>query len=309
VLLEATRSLVSTGTECICLGGEFEPDTGWSAWVKYPFRPGYSFVGRVIQVGPDVAGLKVGDRVTINGSHCQYLIATATNCQPIPDGVTDEQAAWGTLAYITQHGVRKAKLRLGDVVVVVGLGMLGQLVVQYARAAGAAEVIGIDMVPRRLEMAAAHGATATIARPAGEAREEIKRITGGRLPDVVFDMTGHPEAFTAALKLPRKFGKIVLVGDVARPSEQRMAHEFISRDLKLIGAYATNPPPAASDWAGHWTPGNMMQLFFTLLLRGQIAVDHLVTHRFDPRKAEEAYGLLTLRRAEAMGVIFDWTKL
>lgn len=309
MVLKTSCSLISTGTECICLSGKFDAGTSWAGWVKWPFRPGYSLVGRVIKVGKDVKGFKEGDRVTSPHSHAQYALVNPANARPIPDGVTDEEASWGTLAYITQHGFRKAAVQLGDVVAVVGAGPLGQLILQYARVAGAGEVVAIDTAQPRLQIAAAHGATATIPKPVGEAVEDLKRITGGRLADVVFDMTGHPDVFTAALKLPRKFGKFVLIGDVAQPSQQRMAQDVIMRDITLIGAHASNPTPESTDWSGYWTQNHMVALFFTLLLRKQMRVADLVTHRFDAREAPKAFDLLMTRRSEAMGVVLDFQRI
>ncbi|MCC7205331.1 MAG: zinc-binding alcohol dehydrogenase [Phycisphaeraceae bacterium] len=307
-MVQTTCSLISTGTECICLRGQFEPGTSYAGWVKYPFQPGYSLVGRVLKVGSNVKDFREGDRITCPAKHGQYALTNAGQARPIPDGVSDEEASWATLAYITQHGFRKAKLRLGETVVVVGVGMLGQLIVQYARTAGAGEVIAVDTAASRLAMAAAHGATATIQKPVAETVDDIKRINAGRLADVVFDMTGHPDVFAAALRLPRRFGKMVLIGDVASPAQQRMAQDLIMRDITLVGSHATNPVPSPSDWAGHWSQNNMVSLFFRLLLRGQMRVVDLVTHRFDPQDAAGAFELLMQRRSEAMGVAFSWAK-
>lgn len=306
MVLKTSCSLISTGTECICLAGKFDPGTSWAGWVHWPFRPGYSLVGRAIKIGKDVKGFKEGDRVTSPHSHAQFALVDPANARPIPDGVTDEEGSWGTLAYITQHGFRKANVQLGDVVAVVGAGPLGQLILQYARVAGAGEVVAIDVAESRLEMAAAHGATATIHKPVAEAAEELRRITGGRLADVVFDVTGNPDVFPAALKLPRKFGKFTLVGDVAQPSQQRMAQDVIMRDITIIGAHASNPPPQATDWGGYWTQNHMVALFFTLLQRKQMRVADLITHRFHAADAARAYDMLMTRRPEAMGVVLDF---
>ncbi|MCC7145577.1 MAG: zinc-binding dehydrogenase [Phycisphaeraceae bacterium] len=305
LLIQTTCVLISTGTECTCLRGQFDPGTSWAGWVKYPFQPGYSLVGRVIKKGSAVKDFQEGDRVTCPVKHAQFALCSAAQARLIPDGVSDQEASWATLSYITQHGFRKAKLRLGEVVVVVGLGMLGQLIVQYARAAGAGEVIAIDTALGRLQLATAHGATAAISKPVSEAVDELKRLTGGRLADVVFDMTGHPDAFATALKLPRRFGRFVLVGDVANPSQQRLAQDVIMRDITILGAHATNPTPQPSDWAGYWSQNHMVQLFFQFLLRKQMRVSDLVTHRFPAPQAAEAYDLLMTRRSEAMGVILD----
>src|SRR5947199_4908001 len=89
VLCEAQKSLISIGTELHCLRGEFDPGTNWADWVKYPFRPGYSMVGRVVAVGSGVKDIKDGDRVASYGVHQQYYKAQVYDpqrSQDMPEG-------------------------------------------------------------------------------------------------------------------------------------------------------------------------------------------------------------------------------
>src|SRR5690606_3592045 len=143
---------------------------------------------------------------------------------------------------ITQVGVRQARHSLGDTVVVIGLGQLGQLVTQYARLGGAEQVIAIDLAEARLAMATAHGATATLQCSAADARAEVQRLTGGRGADVVYDITGHPAVLAEALGLARREGTIVLLGDSGAPQRQTISADLVTRGLKIVGAYDTLPP-------------------------------------------------------------------
>ncbi len=102
------------------------------------------------------------------------------------------------LGKITQVGVRAAEHKMGDVVVVVGLGLLGQLVTQYTRLLGASEVIAIDTSAKRLEFASMHGATATLKMTAAEALDHVKKLSNGQGADVVYEITGHPAVFATA---------------------------------------------------------------------------------------------------------------
>lgn len=306
-LLVRTRcSLVSIGTELICLERNFEPGSHWDRWVQYPFTPGYSNIGEVVEAGEEVDGFQEGDRVATRGGHREFFLTDASRAVPVPAAVTDEEAAWFALAGITQNGVRAAAHELGDAVVVIGLGPLGQLVTQYAALIGARAVIAVDTIAGRLEMAAAHGATGWFHGSAEEAREAVNRHTDGRLADVVYDVTGHAAVFPAALGLARKFGKVVLLGDTGRPSEQRLTPDVITRGLRIIGAHDTHAPAAATDhhW---WTNANMQRLFFGYVERGRMRVADLITHRFSPREAVEAYGQLSADRSSAVGVVFDWS--
>ncbi|RYX82241.1 hypothetical protein EON83_20475 [bacterium] len=308
VLVEGAKSLISTGTECICLTRNFALGTHWDKWVQYPFHPGYSHTGRVVEVGEGVTHLKVGDRVAARAQHRQFFVHGAADVLPLADGVTDEAGAWIALASIVQNGIRRAQLELGDVVVIIGLGLLGQLAVQYARLSGAREVIAIDTAPMRLQMAATLGATHTLEMGAAEAKERISELTNGRLADVVFDVTGHPAVFPAALGLVRRFGKMLLLGDAGEPSKQCLTSDVMTRGVRIIAAHDGDAPPDATDYH-FWTRNNMSALFFDYAARGQMNVEPLITHRFSPHEARAAYDLLLHDRAQAMGVIFDWSQV
>lgn len=308
VLVQTQRSLISTGTECICLQSNFAPGTHWHSWVKYPFNPGYSNAGRVVQVAEDVTHLQPGDRVATRAYHHQYVVADAARAVKVPDEVSDEDATWFGLANIVQIGVRRAEHELGDAVVIIGLGLLGQLAVQYTRLSGAREVIAIDTAPARLEMARAHGATQTLEMSVADAGEAITQLTDDRLADVVYDITGHAAVFSSALQLARRFGKLLLLGDAGNPGEQRLTSDVITRGVRIIGAHDVHPPAVATDHTW-WTHGNMTKLFFNYLQRDQMRVQDLVTHHYAPEEAPQAYKMLTTDRSAAMGVIFDWSQV
>ncbi|MEA3346430.1 MAG: alcohol dehydrogenase catalytic domain-containing protein, partial [Chloroflexota bacterium] len=91
--IQTLVSLMSMGTELICYRGEFEPGTHWHSWVKYPFYPGYSCVGRVIEVGEQVTDFHEGDRVFCNVSHRQYANISGAAVK-VPDEISDEEASW-----------------------------------------------------------------------------------------------------------------------------------------------------------------------------------------------------------------------
>ena len=223
VLLRCNKTLISTGTELTCLESSFEEGTGWANWVKYPFAPGYSWAGEVIAVGDGVEGFSHGDRIALRHGHRQHALMDAQGLEAralrIPDGVSDQEAVWFGISKIVQNGIRRAEIELGDSVVIVGLGILGQLAVQYAYLCGARDVIAIDPAARRAEVAREHGATHVLTASVGEAKDEVLRITGGRGADVVLDVTGVASVFAEALGLCRKFGRLVILGDTGMPSQ------------------------------------------------------------------------------------------
>ena len=141
VLVRSHLSLMSTGTENICFNRLFEPGTHWDEWVKYPFYPGYAMVGVVEKIGEDVTTLKPGQRVASRSNHRSHDVLPAAKCYPIPDNLPFEQAAWFALGKITFHGALAADYRLGDSVLIIGAGPIGQMSIRWARAADRKSVV------------------------------------------------------------------------------------------------------------------------------------------------------------------------
>ncbi len=308
VLLKTRCSLISTGTESIVLRHNYAPGTHWDNWIRYPFYPGYSSVGTIVEVGENVRDFQVGQRVASRAKHCQFTVVPQNFVYPVPDALSDESAAWVAFGTIVQHGVRRPKIVLGESVVVIGLGILGQIAVQLARVCGAGEVIAIDTAPLRLSMAKAHGATHILQMSIEEAVERVLEITGGAGAEVVFDVTGHAPVFAHALKLLRRFGRLVILGDTGDPNAQFLTPDVIRKDLQILGAHDVNPPVESDDFH-RWNRREMIALFFKLIERGQLRVDDLVTHMYSPMNAPKAYEMLQTDRASAMGVLLDFRQL
>ena len=304
VLVRTRASLISSGTETICYRGESDPGSHWHSWVRYPFYPGYSNVGAIERTGSEVSGFAPGERVFTTASHHQFAVARGAPVK-IPDAVSDESAAWSKLATIAQTGVRRAGLAMGAAVAIIGLGPLGQLLSQYVRVMGAEQVIAIDPLASRLQVALAHGATHQFAGSAGDALPFVEELTGGVRADVVFDATGHPPVLPLALALARRFGLVMLIGDAPNPSRQVLTSDVITRQISIRGTHNENLP---GDQA-QWSPARQIELFYTYLMRGQMRVDDLITARHAPADAPQVYARLLNDRGASLGVLFDWSRL
>lgn len=298
VRIRSLCSLMSTGTENIVFNRLFDPGTHWDEWVKYPFRPGYALIGEVEELGPDVRGLSIGDRVAVRHSHASACTLPAANCFPVPADIPPEQAAWFALAKIAAMGARVAKHTLGQSVAVIGCGPVGQMALRWAVAAGADPVIAVDTITGRLEMARRGGATHTIARPMDEAVGEIRDITGGGA-EVVVECTGHAAVFSGALGAAAKFGTVVLLGDTGRPSEQRLTKDVVTRGVRIVGAHDVHE-------GAEWNSARIVRLLFGLVRRGRFSLEGLNTHTFSGAQAADAYRTANEKRGETMGIVFKW---
>ncbi|GII97376.1 zinc-dependent alcohol dehydrogenase [Sinosporangium siamense] len=306
VLCRSTLSLISPGTELACLRGDFDPGSNWEEWVQYPFRPGYSMVGVVEEVGRGVTGLRPGDRIQSYAAHQEFVTLKAGEARAVPDGVSDEEAVWVPLVVTAAAGTARAAIAMGETVVVLGLGPVGQLVVQYAVLQGASRVIAIDTDNRRLHMAHTHGATDTIGATAADALATVAELTGGTLADVVFDVTGSPAVLSKAVRLARTLGRVVLLGDTPTPSRQMLGPGVVSNSLTILGAHAdiVSDDPAA----GPLNRDNITNLYFRRLAAGTFRTADMISGRVSPLEAEDVYR--DLREAAPAGALcFDWSAI
>ena len=301
VRVRSELSLMSTGTENIVLNRLFDAGTHWDNWVKYPFYPGYATVGRIEEVGPAVQGLGVGDRVATRGSHASAHVRPASGVYPVPDDLESGHAAWFALARIAGAGVRVGELVMGDSVLVIGAGPVGQMAVRWAVASGAESVIAADPVAARLALARRGGATGAVeTADAAAAGAEVLAANFGRPPRVVIDSTGHPAVFAIALAAAADRGTVVVLGDTGSPSGQRLTTDVIMRGVRVVGAHDSHP------WPGR-TEAEVYRLFFGLLAAGRMNLDGMNTHAFAGADAPAAYREANARRGETMGIVFDWT--
>ncbi|HEV8244846.1 MAG TPA: zinc-binding alcohol dehydrogenase, partial [Polyangiaceae bacterium] len=258
VVVRSVYSLLSPGTERIVYNRKFEAGTGWASWVKYPFYPGYALVGEVALCGSEVRGLSVGDRVALRAGHACTHVVAESRCVPIPDDTSFDDAVWFALAKITFVGARAACYALGDSVLVIGAGPIGQLSARWANAAGAQYLVVADPFAPRLPLATRGGASSVIDSPVGDAIERVRAACGGELPRVVLDSTGNAAVFVDALRCCKKFGRVVLLGDTGTPSQQRLTHDVIQKGLTIVGAHDGHETT-------EWTLRTISSLFFDLV--------------------------------------------
>ena len=300
VLVENEFTLISPGTERAFLLAL--PNTPG----KFPQRPGYCAVGRVLEAGPGVEGLRAGTRVVSRSPHASHAIRPAWDVIPVPENVSPEEAVFSQLLAISMHGVRAAGVELGDPVLVLGLGLVGQLALRLARLCGAVPLVGADPKPKRREAALRGGADAALDPLAGEFEAELREVCGG-LPRVVIEATGLPEPVVTAFRACAPGGRVVLLGSTRGTVREVNFYELVHRKgLAVIGAHASVRPERDP------CPGTKPHRFdveasLRLLSMGRLSVRDLITHIFEAERAPEAYRLLTGdEEGRALGILLDW---
>ena len=262
-----------------------------------PLPLGYCNAGAVVELGAGVTGFAVGDRVAGNGQHAEMVSVPVNLCARIPDAVTDEQAAFTVAGAVALQGIRLAQPTLGEAVVVTGLGLIGQIVVQLLRANGC-RVLGIDLDPARLELARSFGAE-TVNLAGGEDPVAVaQRFSRGHGVDavIVTAATRSSEPMHQAALMCRKRGRIVLVGVTGLELSR---DDFFKKELSFQVSCSYGPgryDPAYEDKGQdypvgyvRWTEQRNFEAVLDALAAGHLNVGPLVSHRFALDQAESAY--------------------
>jgi predicted dehydrogenase/threonine dehydrogenase-like Zn-dependent dehydrogenase len=278
---------------------------------------GYSASGSVIEVGSEVRDLRVGDRVACAGadfaSHAEVLSVPQNLCVRLPDDVTFEAGAFGTLGAIALQGVRLAEPTLGEAAVVIGLGLLGQITIQLLRANGC-RVCGIDLDPEKVKLASELGADTAIVSSEQNV-EEILNWSRGRGADLVLitAATSSNQPIELAAEVSRRKGRVVAVGLVGLDVPRQA---FYERELTLKVSMSYGPGRYDPDYEerGHdypfpyvrWTEQRNIEAFLDLVATNRINVERLITHRFSIGDAERAYELISTVNGSYLGVLLTY---
>lgn len=286
------------------------------------FCVGHEFIGEVVEVGPDVHTVRIGDKVLssggagcgecgpcltgndsackhgnafglsnrLNGGQAEYVNVPNADrtLLPIPEGVTDEQAVLMTDAMATaSFGISNADISQGGTVAVVGLGPIGLIGVEIALLKGASKVYAIDPVKARRDHAAGLGATAL--EPGNEALGLIREETQGGVGSV-FEASGVKPAVDSTLKLVRNSGTVSLIGlpqgDTALP-----LNRILYKGLTVRAGVA----PVPRLWAG----------LIPLLQHGRLKAEGLFSHHLNLAEGAEGYRLFDSREDGVVKIMFQ----
>src|SRR5215210_1769644 len=279
---------------------------------------GYSAAGIVIEVGDDVTEFRTGDRVACAGagyaSHAEVLSVPKNLCVRLPDEVSFEAGAFGTLGAIALQGVRLADPTLGESVVVIGLGLLGQLTVQLLKANGC-RVFGIDLDPAKVDLARELGADS-----GAVSDENVKRAvldwSRGRGADAVLitAATSSNQPVELAGEISRLKGRVVAVGMVGLDIPRAL---YFKRELSLMVSMSYGPGRYDSEYEerGHdypfayvrWTENRNIEAFLDLIAERRVNVERLITHRFPIEEGERAYQLIAGETKEPyLGIVLQY---
>jgi len=282
---------------------------------------GYSLCGVVTEVGRGASEFHVGQMVAAAGNeyalHAEYNWIPVNMCVPVPPDVSPEHAAFSTVGAIAMQGVRRAEVQLGETALVIGLGLIGQLVVRLLVAAGV-RVVGLDMIEDRCQRAEKAGAVCCAA-PDGEGlaavEQALSEMTGGRGADhVLLAAGGHSNGpVEVAAKLARDRARVV---DIGKTRLDLPWNAYYDKELDVRfsrsygpGRYDDRYELEGIDYpAGYvrWTERRNLQCFLDLLAHKDVEVESLITGTFPIEKATAVYADLASGVLPAVGVLLKY---
>jgi len=264
---------------------------------------GYSTSGIVVAVAEGAEEFRVGDRVACAGagfaSHAETNFVPVNLCGRVPEHVSLEAACYTTVGAIALHGIRQSDARVGEVVAVIGLGLVGQLTVQLLRAAGC-QVVGFDPDPEAGRMAALCGADATSNLP-DDVVEKCRELSGGRGADCILITAGTKsnQPVELAAELARDRARVIVVGLVGMDLPRHLYYEK-ELEVKVSRSYGPGRYDPVYEEKGidypvgyvRWTEKRNMEAFLSLVGQGKVKPGMLTTHQFRIEQAAEAYNVI-----------------
>lgn len=301
IVIQSEASLISQGTEGAAYQGKLMPG---GREQRYPQRPGYANVARVIETGGTDGPFAVGDRVFTMANHASHArIDTATQlCVRAPEDLPAHLAVFTRLAMVSMSTLRTSTARLGDRAAVVGLGMVGNLAAQLCQIAGM-PTTGIDVIDWRCDLATSCGVETVLRSPG----EDVLRPEHA----LVIEATGSEGGAKTGMRLVQPHGELSLVGSQWGKGGQDMDA------LRFLGSIFEQYVHIRSGWEWQlptlptsFGPSSLTHSAGAILrwiADGRLQVEPLLSHRVAPEDASTVYGEMVSNKDRYLGVVFDWS--
>jgi threonine dehydrogenase-like Zn-dependent dehydrogenase len=312
---------ISAGTEMTAYRGsnpylskQWDPKNRLFLSSEAPSQPyplsgwGYEEVGEVVEVGPDVTSLKVGDIVYGTWGHrTHHVLQEEYAAKRIkPEGLDPLLAIYSHLGPIALNGILDADIHVGETVAVFGLGVLGQIIAQLARLNGA-RVFGVDMIEKRLGLARELGAIEEGFDPRdGSPAEKIKALTDGRGADVTIEVSGSARALNEAIRATAYSARVVALGFLqGEAAGLLLGEEFHHNRINLVCSQISNVNPALSY---RWDRLRLIHTIMDLQEKGSLNLRPVITHVIPFKQAAEGFQILDETPEQALQVVLDFSQ-
>lgn len=269
-----------------------------------PLVAGYEEVGEVVEAGR-ASGRSVGEVVYgVWGHRAEAVVPASAIRGVLGAGVDPILGIYSHVGAIALNGAHDAAPRLGEIVAVFGLGVVGQLVVQLLRRAGA-RVIAVEPIAKRREIATSFGPTYALDPAEGDVADRVRSLTEGRGADVCVEAAGSTRALHEAIRSCAYNSRVVAMGFYqGEAAGLSLGEEFHHARISVISSQIGGSP---ADLQHRWDRARLVRTFMGIAEAGVIRCAELVTHRIPAREAAAAFEMLDRRPHEALQVVLDFT--
>lgn len=308
VRIKTEFSTISQGTEKANITGDPNVSGAGARSVKFPRACGYASAGTVIEIGEKVQSVKIGDRVVATwGLHREINQLDEKLLVKIPEGISFSEASMTLIASFPLAAVRKCHVEIGESVVIMGLGILGQFAVMFARAQGAAPVIAVDPVKERREKSLTLGADYALDPMDDNFVNNVKELTDGGA-NVCIEVTGLGKGLEQGLDVMKRFGRVALLGCTR---DKNFTIDYYKKvhypGITIIGAH-TMARPKEESHSGWFTHADDIKSIMKMIELQRIDVKKLVSEVHSPKECYEVFKRLVEDRNFPV-VQFDWRQL
>jgi 2-desacetyl-2-hydroxyethyl bacteriochlorophyllide A dehydrogenase len=310
LLIETEMTFISAGTELANYTATDPAVYVKGSWCCYPWKSGYANVGRVLDAGAEYRDF-IGQRVYTNGQHAS-MHRYETDVQfrllaRVPEKLPSAEAVAARMAMVAICGLDAAKPQYIRTVVVIGLGMVGNLAAQLFRLTGA-QVIGVDPSETRRRLAKECGIDHVIAGTEEEIAAQVKELTGGQMANVTVDAVGHSAICLQALRLTATSGELVVLGSPRVPIEGNLTEVFQTAHVRWVtirGALEWNVPTEGA-LPFDYSQRKKLDAIFRWMADGRLNVKPMLTHVLKPEEIRTAYEGLLREKEKFVGVVLRW---
>ena len=251
----------------------------------------------------EVKNIKVGDIVYTNAPHQSQVVKWEGSIIKIPDNVKPEHAVILTNLMTAYNGILDSKIKLGDTVVVSGLGVLGQLVIQMVKMSGAFKVIGVDVIQKRLDAALQNGADLVFnSAKLEDVALEVRKQTNFKGADLVIEVSGNQRALQNAMRMAGNDTTVTALGWYQGScTALNLAEEFHHNRITLRSSQTCMIDPAISNM---WNDERRTEACVALM--SKLKLDNLISHRIPFEEVANAYEMIDNHADEVIQVVLTY---
>ena len=303
VRIRAIASAPSAGTEMLVYRGEVPEGLALdlptlAGSFSFPIKYGYAAVGRVLDLGPDVRAFSAGDLVFVHHPHQDVFIVPENMPVRLPDGLDHLLGLFTANLETALNVVHDTPIQLGETALIFGQGVVGLLVTQLLKLAGAGRVLAVEPIERRRELALAVGVDEAFA-PGGDLADRILGATAGRGADVAVEASGSGAALQSAIETVAIEGTVVVASWYgAKPVTLSLGGRFHRGRVRLHSSQVGRINPGL---APRWDRARRLETAIGLLPR--LRLKELVSHRIPFERAPDAYRLIDEHPEETVQVV------